>query len=138
MVRSTVKPETIWLRKIEESPKGLQAVLRVRWDVHTIEVEAMDGEAHTEYEYEEQEITETLPDTINSASALNQYFLKNTATLVERAKVATKMTIEPVQEDKAQVGFAKPEPWYEDIETVRAKVSWTRIDSWSNINFARR
>ena len=82
MVRSTVKPQQIWLRRKD----GDTLTPRIRWNVHTIEVEDMDGETHTEYEYEEREIRHTLPDDITTVTALKRYMKDKALELLVQAK----------------------------------------------------
>lgn len=118
MPRSMVEPETVWLRKIEESSEGLTAILRIRWDVHTVEVEDMDGEGHSEYEYEEQEITEKLPSSVDSKKALADYISKNKDKLLDTArKEAEKVVEKKTKTEEKQV--EKPPQWHERIEELR-------------------
>ena len=81
MVRSTVKPQPIWLRRKD----GNILTLRVRWNIHTIEVEDMEG-THTEYEYEEREIRHTLPDDITTITAFKRYMKDKAPELLAQAK----------------------------------------------------
>ena len=82
MVRSTVKPQQIWLRRKD----GNILTLRVRWNIHTAEVEDMEGETHTEYEYEEREIRHTLPDDITTVTAFKRYMKDKAPELLAQAK----------------------------------------------------
>ena len=82
MVRSTVKPQQIWLRRKD----GNTLTLRVRWNIRTVEVEDMDGETHTEYEYEEREITHTLPNDITTITAFKKYMKEKAPELLAQAK----------------------------------------------------
>ena len=82
MVRSTVKPQPIWLRRKD----GNTLTLRVRWNIHTAEVEDMEGETHTEYEYEEREITHTLPDDITTVTAFKKHMKGKAPELLAQAK----------------------------------------------------
>ena len=81
MVRSTVKPQQIWLRRKD----GNILTLRVRWNIHTAEVEDMEG-THTEYEYEEREIRHTLPDDITTVTAFKRYMKDKAPELLAQAK----------------------------------------------------
>jgi hypothetical protein len=83
MARSTVKPQQIWVRRKDDNI----LTLRIRWNIHTEEVEDMDGEKHTEYEYEECEIKHTLPDTVNTVSEFKDYMKEHRQELVNAAKV---------------------------------------------------
>jgi len=60
MVRSALKPSEYWIRKFE----GATAYIRLHSNIKQIEVEDMNGEKHTEYEYDETEIAVALPDTL--------------------------------------------------------------------------
>ena len=82
VVRSTVKPQQIWLRRKD----GNILTLRVRWNIHTAEVEDMEGETHTEYEYEEREIRHTLPDDITTVTAFKRYMKDKVPELLAQAK----------------------------------------------------
>jgi len=82
VVRSTVKPQQIWLRRKD----GNILTLRVRWNIHTAEVEDMEGETHTEYEYEEREIRHTLPDDITTVTAFKRYMKDKAPELLAQAK----------------------------------------------------
>ena len=82
MVRSTVKPQPIWLRRKD----GNILTLRIRWNIHTIEVEDIEGETHTEYEYEEREITHTLPNDITTITAFKKYMKEKAPELLVQAK----------------------------------------------------
>ena len=81
MVRSTVKPQPIWLRRKD----GNTLTLRVRWNIHTVEVEDMEG-THTEYEYEEREIRHTLPNDITTVTAFKKYMEGKAHELLVQAK----------------------------------------------------
>ena len=82
MVRSTVKPQQIWLRRKD----GNILTLRVRWNIHTAGVEDMEGETHTEYEYEEREITHILPDDITTVTAFKKYMKEKAPEFLAQAK----------------------------------------------------
>ena len=82
MVRSTVKPQPIWLRRKD----GNILTLRIRWNIHIAEVEDMEGETHTEYEYEEREIRHALPDDITIITAFKRYMKDKAPELLEQAK----------------------------------------------------
>ena len=60
MVRSALKPSRYWIRKFE----GATAYIRLPCNIKQIEVEDMNGEKHTEYEYDETELAVALPDTL--------------------------------------------------------------------------
>ena len=81
MVRSTVKPQPIWLRRKD----GNIFTLRVRWNIRTVEVDDMEG-THTEYEYEEREIKHTLPDDITTVTAFKRYMEDKAPELLAQAK----------------------------------------------------
>ena len=81
MVRSTVKPQQIWLRRKD----GNILTLRVRWNIRTAEVDDMEG-THTEYEYEEREIRHTLPDDITTVTAFKRYMKDKAPELLAQAK----------------------------------------------------
>ena len=55
-VRSTVKPETIKIRKKEEREDGIYFLSLVRWDIQKETIADEDGEEHTEFVYQEEEI----------------------------------------------------------------------------------
>lgn len=115
LTRSTINPKSIWVRRIDKSSDGLTAILRVRWNVHTVEVADMDGEnPHTEYEYDEEELTCNLPIDVDSSEKLASHIKTNKTKLVNQAKA-----------NQQVVPFGKPvvrEPWYVDIENVRDKI----------------
>lgn len=60
MTRSAVKPSEYWLRKFE----GVTAYVRIRWNIKQVQVEDMNSEKHTEYEYNEKEIAIRVPDNL--------------------------------------------------------------------------
>ena len=81
MVKSTVKPEPIWLRRKD----GLLLTLRARWNIKEVQVEDTADEAHTEFEYDEQEITHAVPNDI-TPDTLSTYIKAQTPKLIEEAK----------------------------------------------------
>ena len=81
MVRSTVEPPQIWLRRKD----GNILTFRVRWNIHTVRIEDMEG-SHIEYEYEEREIKHTLPDNITTVTAFKTYMRDKSTELLEQAK----------------------------------------------------
>ena len=81
MVRSTIKPSQIWLRRKD----GNILTFRVRWNTHTVEVEDMEG-SHIEYEYEEREIKHALPDDITTVVAFRKYIKSKVSELLKQAK----------------------------------------------------
>jgi len=72
MVQSNVKPTWYWLRDL----KGTTATLRVRWNLKEIEHPIMEfGEEYPPsriWDYEEREITLTVPKPKLDAGALSQ------------------------------------------------------------------
>ena len=114
LTRSTINPKPIWVRRIDKSSDGLTAVLRVRWDVHTVEVAGMNDDAHTEYEYDEEELVYTLPLDVDSPEKLVSHIKTNKTKIVNQAKA-----------NQQVISFEKPvvqKPWYTDIESVRDKI----------------
>ena len=96
MVKSTVKPEPIWVRRKD----GLLLTLRARWNIETVEVEDMDGKSHTEYEYDEAEITHTVPNGI-TLDTISAYMKKQSKILIketESMQVAPIFIAQPVKE----------------------------------------
>ena len=81
MVRSTIKPSQIWLRRKD----GNVLTLRVRWNIHAVEVEDMAG-IHTEYEYEEREIKCSLPDNITTITAFKKFIRDKSPEILKQAK----------------------------------------------------
>lgn len=115
LVRSTINPKSIWVRKIEKSSDGLVAVFRVRWNVRNIESEDMDGKTHSEYEYDEQELKQILPVTINSVDDLISYVKVNKASLLSQAK----KFVEPVvAKAPANISITLDVPWYTQLGAV--------------------
>jgi hypothetical protein len=114
LTRSTINPKSIWVRRIDKSSSGLTATLRVRWNVHTVEISDMNDDPRTEYEYDEEEITYTLPMDVDSSEKLASWIKTNKTKLVNQAKV-----------NQQVISFEKPvvqEPWYVNIENVRDKI----------------
>lgn len=86
MVRSTTEPELVFLDKIEFSEGSQVLSLRMRWNVHEIEVEDKEG-THQEYEYDEQVIKHKLPAYIKSIAEIRNYIEVAKEELLEEAQV---------------------------------------------------
>jgi len=121
MVRSTVKPQQIWLRRKD----GNILTLRVRWNIHTAEVEDMEGETHTEYEYEEREIRHTLPDDITTVTAFKRYMKDKAPELLAQAKQIVVEEKPKLWELKklAEVKILQTEAL--PLERLREALAWT-------------
>ena len=114
LTRSTINPKSIWVRRIDKTSDELVAIIRVRYNIHTVDAGA-DGEIHTEYEYDEEELNCVLPSDIESYDDLGNYFKVNKTKLVNQAKGLQKIEVTKPQ--------LEPKSWYADIESVRAKVT---------------
>jgi len=118
-VRSTINPSTMWLRKIEKIGVGLQIVLRVRWNVHTVKVNDMDGESHQEYEYDEREIFHNLPRGIDTSVKLAQYIKDNKDNKDKFLTMPNDKTLERLPNP-----ITEPDYWYgwRNIVEIREQV----------------
>lgn len=115
LTRSTINPKSIWVRRIDKTSDGLVAIFRVRWNIHTVDVDTDDNEIHTEYEYDEEELNCVLPSDVESPDSLGNYFKANKTKLVTQAKGLQKIELAKPQ--------LEPKSWYTDIESVRTKVA---------------
>jgi len=70
MTRSTINPENIWLRKTEMIDDRLYLILKVRSNIKQVEVKGINEETHTEYEYDETEISYPVPDGVTTIAEL--------------------------------------------------------------------
>lgn len=66
MVRSNVKPKTIWLRKTEMDNGQLYLILKIRSNIHEILVDDSKGGQVTHYEYDEIEIRYQVPEGVST------------------------------------------------------------------------
>ncbi len=114
LTRSTINPKSIWVKRIDKVSDGLVAIVRVRWNVHTVEVMDMDDETRTEYEYDEEELTYPLSLDTDSLNKLVLHFKNNKTKIVNQVKMTQQVT--SLKKSITQ------KPWYTDIESVRAKV----------------
>lgn len=57
---SNEEPDWYWLRKLDKS----EAYLRIHWNVTEKQVEDVNNETRTEYEYDEQEIVISIPNEV--------------------------------------------------------------------------
>ena len=65
MVRSAIEPNWYFLKEIEQKDDGIEFVLRLRWNVHPVTIEDLEGGTHTEYEYDEQILKHQPSQTIS-------------------------------------------------------------------------
>jgi len=115
LTRSTINPKSIWVKRIDKTSDGLVAIVRVRWNVHTVEVTDTDGETHTEYEYDEEELTYPLSLDTDSPDKLALHLKNNKTKIVNQAKMVQQAI--PPKKPVTQ------KPWYTDIDSVRTKVA---------------
>lgn len=118
LVRSAVKPDSIWLRNKE----GLTLTLRVRWNIKPLSVQDMDGKTHAEFEYEEEEITHEVPAAIKIEKFKN-YLGDKIPDLLAEAKA--KITSPPikVEPETATLANRPLEDLREDIITLQKVVA---------------
>ena len=84
MTRSTVSPESIFIRKIENNTTHLL----IRWNVKEITIDDDIG-SHIEYEYDEQKLTATIPDDVMTPNDLQKWITENSSDLLNQAKSMT-------------------------------------------------
>lgn len=113
LTRSTINPQPIWVRKIDRNSGKLESVLRVRWNIHTVEIDDMDGSKHTEYEYDECEIRNVLPPEVSSKEDFLTYIKANKAAILSKAKKEVEAPI--LVKSKTSL------PWYEELDIIRAE-----------------
>ncbi len=85
MTRSSQEPEQVELKRKELSDDGVRIDLRVRWNIEQITVEDIDGESHTEYEYDESKLTITYRG-IPTNSAIQDFIDRNKQGLILKGK----------------------------------------------------
>lgn len=93
-------PDTIWVRKKELTNDGFYLILRVRSNIHQITVEDMDGESHTEYEYDEGELRYQVSDDITTSAEIKSLLETEKANLIQKAgrvKVQTALYAEQIE-----------------------------------------
>ena len=117
-VRSTVKPAIVGLRNIVKESDGLKAYVRYRWEISPVVLEDMNGESHTEYGYNEQEVIVGIPDSIIKVEDLVGYLEKNN--LLEEAKRLEILPAENVIVKEIEIPISPL--WYEDIEEIRKEL----------------
>jgi len=105
-VRSTIQPKVFWLRKMELDEGKLIFWLRIRWNITTIEVDDMDGEKRSEFEYEEEEVRLSLDaDLFDETKDLNvqvkDYLIAHKTALKNRIKkiIYLKSNIETIEKE---------------------------------------
>ena len=81
MANSSVSPESIFIRKIENNAVHLL----VRWNIEEIET-IDDNGTRIEYEYDEQKLVVTILDDIMSPSDLKAWIAENSSDLLKKAK----------------------------------------------------
>ena len=113
LTRSTINPKTIWVRRIDKTSDGLVAIFRVRWNIRMVNI-GTDDEAHTEYEYDEEELSCNLPLEVTSEDKLISYFKDNKTKFIDQAKtivapVLNKPLIKPIDVTI---------PWYVNIKSL--------------------
>jgi len=104
--RSTIKPKVFWLRKTELGEEKLTLWIRIRWNIKTIEVDDMDREKHSEFEYDEQEVRLSLDaDLFDETKDLNlqvkEYLKAHKTALKNRIKkiIYLKSNIETIEKE---------------------------------------
>ncbi len=101
MIRSTISPDIIWLRKTELTDDGLFLILRVRSNIKQVTVEDMEGATHTEFEYDEEEIRYQVPDTVTSVAGIKTLLSDKEANITLKAtekKARRKIHAQPIEE----------------------------------------
>ena len=81
MATSNVEPDWYWLRKIERDT----AYLKIRWNIAQKQVEEAEGK-RTEYVYDEEEITVTIPEAKETAAELKSYLSHKKASFITKGK----------------------------------------------------
>ncbi len=84
--RSAIRPDTIWLRRIDFDENGVYLVLHVRSDIRQFtevdtETDMGDGTPHVVFEYDEEEIRHLLPSGISSAAGIKAHIAGNRAAI---------------------------------------------------------
>lgn len=116
-------PSPIWVRSIEKGAEGLKATLRVRWNAHEISVpDTEPGTERKAWEYEEQELIEPVPATVNSSEAFVAWLKEQKANLVDKAK-----------KGKGKEHAIRTPAWYEDIEVMREVIKKEDVDIQRNL-----
>jgi len=105
--RSAVEPNWYFLKQIKRDGA---LVLRIRWDVHQVSVEDMDGKTHLEYEYNE-EIINHIPIQSIASDEVTSYIEAHQSELLAEAqntairKEIGKMDLETVRKQPLKPEF---------------------------------
>ena len=110
MTRSTISPDTIWLKKTEMIDDQLYLILRVRSNIKQVTVEGMDGESHLEYEYDETETRYPVPEGVTSVADIQNLISTDTSVVISKAgreKAWQEIHAKPIEELR-RVSAIKP------------------------------
>ena len=92
-VRSSVKPEEIYLQKKEIEADNLILYLRVRWNIHELRIKE-EKKTRVEYAYIERKMklnlgVETFDLTLGIENQILTHLTKNKDAIIDKAKKAT-------------------------------------------------
>jgi len=90
MVRSNIRPETIWLRKTEMKDDQLYLILRVRTNISEVPVlNEKDGKEVTHYDYDETEVRYPVPEGVTTLDAIKTLIANEAAAINAKAAKET-------------------------------------------------
>ena len=90
MVRSNIRPETIWLRKTEMKDDQLYLILKVRTNIKEVPVlNEKDGTEVTHYDYDETEVRYPVPEGVTTLDAIKTLIANETAAINAKAAKET-------------------------------------------------
>ena len=136
VARSAVKPAWYFLNKVEFDQGKLVLVLRIRWNVHQVTVEDLNGEKHIEYEYNEQILRHTVDQAI-SYDEVTSYIESCKDELLAEAKNAaeleaiTKTDIESIRKQPLKDGFVRKSEL--KLKSPSGKTYTLKIDDSSGV-----
>jgi len=108
MTRSTISPDTIWLKKTEMVDDRLYLVLRVHSNIEQVTVEDADGKSHTEFEYDETESRYLVPDGVTSVLELQNFISAEAVNITQKAvreKAWKEIQAKPIEDLRKPVAF---------------------------------
>ena len=90
MVRSNIRPETIWLRKTEMKDDQLYLILRVRTNIKEVPVlNEKDGTEVIHYDYDETEVRYPVPENTTTMEGIQALITAEAAAIEAKSSRET-------------------------------------------------
>jgi hypothetical protein len=102
MVRSTVKPDEVFVKDKIEREDGLYLVLRFRDNIREVEIQSDDKTSHKEFEYDEVESELKVPEVI-SMTELAQFIQSQRTQIVGASKLKNELKSLPIETVRQKV-----------------------------------